>query len=177
MTWRLKFLFLVTGLWLGFSQVGLTFQLLYSQGASVIFYFALVVLWLLGSIIALSFFNSKTYGYLLKILSWLLFLVTTNVCINQPFTNLSLVCVLSAVIVFGMFAGWFFKDSVASYKNIKTFLLYENNGFIMGYAISGLMLLYSVKAVNRVVLMIGLLLIIVETIQLVRGKRQPEEAI
>ena len=50
MAQRLKFEFLLTGFWLGASQVALTFHLLYSQGASVIYYFGLIFLWLLSAV-------------------------------------------------------------------------------------------------------------------------------
>lgn len=156
---RYRLEFLLTGLWLGLSQVALTFHLLYSQGASVIFYFALIFLWLLASVIAIFFIEKKLTGFILKLLSILSFVFTAYLARVESFTTLSLAITIVAVVLTGLFSGYFFKTAVEKCESISTFLLIENNGFIFGYGLGGLFLFYSIMTVDIFTVLAGFIVL------------------
>lgn len=155
---RSGFDFFFTGFWLGTSQVALAFHLLYSQGASVIYYFALIALWLSGSVVALAFVSNASSGPWLKAACLVLFLLSALVARADAFSTTSLAVLLLAVISFGVYAGWFLRVSVGRIGEVRRVMLHENNGFILGYALSGMLLFYSVLAIDLIGLVSGLFL-------------------
>ena len=154
----MKLEFFVTGFWLAVCQVALTFHLLYSQGASIVYYFVLLLLWLAASTLALFVFKSRSGLSMLKLISLVTFLLACYMARSEAFTNISLIFVLLSVVVFGLFAGWFFKESVERSNNVSGFLLIENNGFILGYILAGVLLFYSIMTLDMVAIILGLLL-------------------
>lgn len=156
---RTNWEFFFTGFWLGASQVSLAFHLLYSQGASVVYYFALIALWLLGSVLSLLLLGRASLGPWLKASCLALFLASVIAARTNAFDSLSLILLVSAIAAFGLYAGWFLKFSVGGLGDVRAVMLHENNGFIAGYAAGGVLLFFSVVAIDLLSLFCGCLLL------------------
>lgn len=154
----------VNGFWLGSAQVGLVFHLIYSQGAGVLFYFSLISLWLLGSIAGMKLVSDRYLALKLEIAALVSFGVAALVARSAPFTAWSLVCVLLAVILISGYAGWFLKSRTTAYGDVSRVLLFENNGFVAGYAVAGALLFYSIKAIDILTAFVLTVCIIFEVI-------------
>ncbi|MBZ0189517.1 MAG: hypothetical protein K8F91_24940 [Candidatus Obscuribacterales bacterium] len=139
---------LLTGFWLGEAQVGLGFHLIYSQGAGVVYYFALLAVWLFGSILGMRLINSARTAFFVQIFSALAFPTAALMSRSMPFTILSLLSILTAVLAISSYAGWFLKSRIAVYNDVSRVLLYENNGFILGYAFAGMLLFFSISKID-----------------------------
>ncbi|MCA9803682.1 MAG: hypothetical protein KC777_17040 [Cyanobacteria bacterium HKST-UBA02] len=167
----------VNGFWLGSAQVGLVFHLIYSQGAGVLFYFALIALWLLGSIAGMKLVNNRYLAMKLEVAALIFFGLAALVTRSAPFTPWSLACVLLAVILISGYAGWFLKSRATAYGDVSRVLLFENNGFVLGYAVAGALLFYSIKAIDILTAFVMTVCIIFEficPIVISRGSDNPD---
>ncbi|MBI1272435.1 hypothetical protein GC174_18570 [bacterium] len=154
--------YFAAGFWLGVSQVALGFHLLYSQGAAVVYYFALVSVWLFGSVIALVALKSKVKGVYLGLGCLLLLIVAFGAARLQPFGAMSLALLLLSSLIQGVFAGWFLKSRIALGGSVSSVMLHENNGFISGYGVAGALLFFSVSKLDLLAVGAGVLWIMVE---------------
>ncbi len=140
---------LLTGFWLGHSQVALGFHLLLSQGAGVAFYFAMLALWLAGALAGTITPVGGRRGLALQAVAaggFGLALVTAR---NLPFSPWSLGTILAAVLLLGAFGGWFIQDrATAAGKGAARVLFHENNGFVLGYGCAGMLLLVSIPLLD-----------------------------
>ncbi|MEZ4537309.1 MAG: hypothetical protein R3D26_20260 [Cyanobacteriota/Melainabacteria group bacterium] len=124
---RAAAVYFAAGFWLGVSQVALGFHLLYSQGAAVIYYFALVSVWLAGSVIALVAIKSKFKGVYLGSGCLLVLFGAFTAARLEPFGSMSLLVLLLSGLVQGVFAGWFLKSRIACGGSVSSVMLHENN--------------------------------------------------
>lgn len=143
-----------TGLWLGLMQVSLGFALLCGAGASILYYFLLVTIWICGSAAGVLLSGGRVRTICLC-LAMLLALGSFGVLRTYPFAIAGTILCLSAGLLCGAYAGLFFRDSIGKWKEIRNVLLHENNGFILGYAAATLLLFVSVMALNMVALLLG----------------------
>ena len=164
--------YFAAGFWLGVSQVALGFHLLYSQGAAVIYYFALVSVWLAGSVIALVAIKSKVNGFYLGCGCLLVLMAAFIAARLEPFGSLSLLVLLLSGLVQGVFAGWFLKSRIACGGSVSSVMLHENNGFIVGYAAAGALLFFSISSLDLLALGSGVLWVLVEVLAK-RGSEKP----
>lgn len=152
----------LTGFLFGSAQVGTYFHLLLSEGGASILYFLLILFWLLGSITGMYLTGKKRMGLIYKILCLLLYSLTVVACEWVEaffFSSFMTLVILLCAFTFGAFAGWFLQDRVEQYKDARIVLLYENNGFILGYLISSALLFFSSDFTSSVVLLTGLLIL------------------
>lgn len=149
----------VTGFWLGLTQVGLGFHLLASQGAGALFYFATLALWLGGGVAGTLHRRSTTFGRGLLLSATVAYLHTALVARWSPFTGWSLIAGLFSIALAGAFAGWFLQDRAAlSSSGVAATLFHENNGFLAGYAVAAMLLLFWIPALDGLACTLGLLL-------------------
>lgn len=156
--------YFAAGFWLGVSQVALGFHLLYSQGAAVVYYFALVSVWLFGSVIALVALKSQFKEVYIGCGCLLLLVAAFGMARLQPFGALSLALLLLSSLVQGVFAGWFLKSRIASGGSVSSVMLHENNGFIAGYGVAGALLFFSISKLDLLAVGAGVLWILVEAL-------------
>ena len=147
---RATFDLLLTGFWLGSAQVGLGFHLMRSQGAGAGFYFALLALWLAGSLAAVAWRVPPRAGSALRLGAMAAFGLAALWTRDLPFSAWSLGAALAAILACGAFAGWFLVDRAGAGREVARVLFYENNGFILGYAVAGTLLFFSIPAIDAV---------------------------
>ncbi|MCW5824718.1 MAG: hypothetical protein KIT34_18110 [Cyanobacteria bacterium TGS_CYA1] len=152
----------LTGFLFGSAQVGTYFHLLLAEGGASILYFLLILVWLLGSLAGMFLPFKKELGTTYKLVCLLLFALSVIVCefVQSLFfscwmTFIVLLCAFS----FGAYAGWFLQSRVERYKDAGFVLLYENNGFTLGYFTSAALLFLSSDFTNALVLVSGCLLL------------------
>lgn len=152
----------LTGFLFGSAQVGTYFHLLLAEGGACVLYFLLILFWLLGSITGMFLLGKKQMAVTYKILCLLLYATTIVLCefveslFFSPFMTF---VILLCAFIFGAYAGWFLQNRVEQRKDARLVLLYENNGFILGYLISTALLFVSSDLTNCVVLITCLLLL------------------
>lgn len=161
---RAAAVYFAAGLWLGVSQVALGFHLLYSQGAAVIYYFALVSVWLAGSVIALVAVKSKVNGFYLGCGCLLVLMAAFSAARLEPFGFMSLLVLLLSGLVQGVFAGWFLKSRIAYGGSVSSVMLHENNGFLVGYGVAGALLFFSISSLDLLALGSGVLWVLLEAL-------------
>lgn len=152
----------LTGFLFGSAQVATYFHLLLAEGGASILYFLLILVWLLGSLLGMFAPFKKELASVYKIACLLLFTLSIVVCefvqslfFSSWMTFIVLLCAFS----FGAYAGWFIKSRVEQYKDASFVLLYENNGFTLGYLLSATLLFLSSDFTNALVLVSGYLLL------------------
>jgi hypothetical protein len=147
-----------TGAWLGAAQASLGFAMLIGVGASALVYFALLAGWIAsGAVGAATVEPSRDLGHFVTAL---LALVTTRVlAIIAPFATITLIAALVGSAACGSYAGFFIASAGARAADQRTFLLRENNGFVVGFAAASALLFLSVRTLDALVLASGLMLL------------------
>lgn len=146
---------IATGLWLGLVQVALGFALMAGAGGTASLFFALLFAWLAGG----------AFGALLgrpRILlgGALLAAAAGRAALPAwPFSTGALALALAAGAAAGAYAGAFLRERAALWGDVRALLLWENNGFVAGYAIAGALLLASRPALDVTAAALGVLLL------------------
>lgn len=141
-----------TGLFLGAAQVALLFHLLAGCGALVILPFLFVLIWITGSIAGLYAPRAKHFGLGALGLGALGFLLVMHLPENMRFSPYANSAVYSTGFAFGIFAGIYLKTYTTKTEEVRRVLLYENNGFVMGYALAAALLFVSTNAIDTIVI-------------------------
>lgn len=149
MSGRQTFELILTGFWLGTAQVGLGFHLMRSQGAGAGYYFAMLAIWLLGSLAGLAFLRRVRTGMAFQVLSAGAIFLACWSTRQIPFSGWSLASALVALLMCGAYAGWFLERRIAAGGDVARVLFQENNGFVLGYICAGALLFFSIPAIDR----------------------------
>ncbi len=157
----------LTGVFLGLAQLELTFITIAKLSSSIIWYFMLLCIWLLASLLG-TYFEQYMIAKLpilanfkyLKAIMLLICIVLNIYCFNFDF-NFNYTysgLILLAVLANGFYAGSFLASQYQKKLSLNI-LLCENNGFILGYIIGYLMLFFAQPFYVFMVLTIGLILL------------------
>lgn len=161
----------VTGLWLALWQVALAATLLRTAGATVQSFFALTATWLLGGVVgarwagrgALPGSSPLDAGWAERS-RWARRLLPAALLLGVAARLLGAALTLSpaaagaallAGAVAGAYAGVFIATRAASWPEVSRLLLTENNGFVLGYAAAGALLLWRAPWLDAAALMLG----------------------
>jgi len=149
---------LLTGAWLGLTQVALGFALMSGHGGSATLYFALTATWLAGG--AGGVFCGARLG--LPLLAGALSLAAGArlSLLFAPFGHLGLLLSLAAALAAGAYAGHFLRDRAREWPRVGALLLAENNGFIVGYVAAGALLFVDARWLDGLVAGLGGALIV-----------------
>jgi hypothetical protein len=136
-----------TGAWLGSAQLILSFSLMRGAGASTMIFFLFLLTWLCGSAAGAACRPLRGQKTVVALLALTIALCAAAVVSldRAPFLDVSLAAGLLASFVGGLFAAVFYCDRTESWNEVRLVLLYENNGFIYGYALSALLLFLSAQ--------------------------------
>lgn len=161
----------VTGLWLALWQVALAATLLRTAGATVQSFFALTATWLLGGIVGarwagrargpgslpLNAAGAECAGGLPRLLPAALLLGVGARLLGAAltFSPAAAGAALLAGAVAGAYAGAFIASRAASWPAVAQLLLTENNGFVLGYAAAGALLLWRAPWLDAAALLLG----------------------
>lgn len=147
-----------TGLWLALMQVSLGFALLCGAGATILFYFLLIAIWIAGSA-----FGVLARGRISSMVCFLLAMalaIAAHVSLAmQPFGGAGFLICLASGLLCGFYAGLFFRERIAGLNNVRLVLLHENNGFMAGYVVATLFLFVSVTALHVVAIVLAAALV------------------
>lgn len=160
-----------TGLWLAQWQVALAVTLLRTAGATVQSFFALTAAWLLGGVCGARWLNrgstgeprrssaggavdSDGAGRLLP-MALLLGVAARLLGAAAPFSPAAAGVCLGAGAAAGAYAGVFIASRAASWPEVSRLLLTENNGFVLGYATAGALLLWRAPWLDAAALLLG----------------------
>ncbi len=152
---RIRTELVLTGFWLGVSQVGLAFHLLFTQGAHVVHYFMLLTLWLSGSACGLLYGLRKMIGIGLAAGGLLLYFATAGLSNAPALTAWSLAVIIMAVLAHSGYAGWYLRSRVQLTNAVREVLMFENIGFVCGYTVAACSLFFSIAAINLTSLISG----------------------
>jgi hypothetical protein len=149
-----------TGLWLGLTQVALGFAIMAGAGASAVFFFTLIAVWLAGGAAGILW-AKPAWATPLCALAIALFCLARLALAARPFGAGSLGVGLMAGLAAGVYAGAFFRDRSVAAGEVRRLLLHENNGFVSGYAAAAVLLLVAPRALDVIgpALGVGLLLV------------------
>lgn len=148
-----------TGAWLGAAQASLGFAMLVGVGASALVYFALLAGWIASGAVGAAV-RPRDGAHLSVALVALV--VTRLLSVFAPFATATLVAALACCAACGSYAGSFIASAGARADNQRTFLLRENNGFVVGFAAASALLFLSVHALDALVLVGGLGLLLMK---------------
>ncbi len=161
----------VTGLWLALWQVALAATLLRTAGATVQSFFALTATWLLGGVVGARWAgrgelvpgspplaaSAERAGWARRLLPAALGLGVGARLLGAalPFSPVAAGAVLVAGAVAGAYAGVFIATRATSWPEVSRLLLTENNGFVLGYAAAGALLLWRAPWLDAAALLLG----------------------
>jgi len=149
------------GAWLGAAQASLGFAVLIGVGASALVYFALLAGWIAaGAVGAATATRSRDVGHFAA--AFAVLAVTRLLSIAQPFATVTMLVALACCAACGSYAGYFIANAGARARNQRRFLLWENNGFVLGFALASLLLFFSVRALDALVAVGGASLLVVK---------------
>lgn len=146
---------LVTGAWLGFAQVALGFEVMMGAGGGVMLFFALTAAWLAGGVIGARWLGREAGPALIGLVLLALGGARTALLL-WPLSHVGLGIALLAGAVTGLYGGAYLAGRAARGLPAARLLLYENNGFLLGYAGAGLALLGYAPLVDLLALVLGL---------------------
>jgi len=150
---------LATGAWLGFVQVALGFELMAGGGGGVMLFFALTAAWLAGGAIGARWLGQQARPALLGLVLLALGGARTALLL-WPLGRAGLVIALLAGTVAGLYGGAYLAGRAARGRPAASLLLYENNGFLLGYAGASLALLGHAPLLDGLILALGLVLML-----------------
>lgn len=128
------------GLYFAVCQVGYFIQLEFYLSATVVSFYAMLGMWLLGGLA----------GLLIRKDSVTLVLVVASLCAYYAFGwavrqypyDLRLVPLyMSLIFATALYSGYFFRHARAQFDRVKSLFFHENNGFLLGYVLAVLELL------------------------------------
>ena len=151
----------MAGFWLGVSQLALAFQLLFTQGSNVIYYFFMIAVWLTGSCIGLFLPTQRKVGSIILIFAVMLFAVAATVSRSDDNMTLSMVVILLSAIVSSCYAGWLLRSRSILLNAVKDVLFLENTGFIIGFALTSVLLLTTLWFIDYLSLGSGIVLLLI----------------
>jgi len=149
---------LATGAWLGAAQASLGFAMLVGVGASALVYFALLAGWIAAGAIGASLRSRDVVHFAVAFAT---ILATRALVALAPFATITLFVALACCAACGSYAG-FFIASGGGAREPRRFLLLENNGFVLGFAVASVLLFVSVRAVDALVALGGGTLLLVK---------------
>ncbi|MBZ0318104.1 MAG: hypothetical protein K8L91_16910 [Anaerolineae bacterium] len=123
---------LLVGLFLGFIQTGLFFQLSFTFSSSFRTYVMMVICWLVGSVLGLRVATKwavPTNGFLL--IALLAYGISSVALHLRPFETTFGILYALLIILMGIYPGVFFARMSSIYQARRLFFQ-ENNGFIIG---------------------------------------------
>jgi len=128
-----------TGGWLGMQQVALGFALLAGAGATAALFFALIAAWVAGGAAGALFGRRPA----LLLGTGLGLAVIAELSLGTwPFAAAPIGLAMVAGAACGAYASVFLRDRASVWGDARGLLLWENNGFLGGYALGGLLLLF-----------------------------------
>lgn len=140
---------LSAGLMLAVYQVGYFITLEFHLSSTYIAYFAVLGVWLLGSLIGLWLPRSTGRwpligaGMAAYYANAVLFAVVSYNLLVLP---LSLLCVLTT----GLYGGYFFRQARRDFPSARVLFFHENNGFLVGYFVAFAQLLFHGQTSLRI---------------------------
>ena len=146
---------LATGAWLGLAQVALGFEIMAGAGGGVMLFFALTAAWLGGGALGARWFGRQAGPALIGLVLLALGAARTALLFG-PLSRMGLGVALFAGAVTGLYGGAYLAGRAARGLPAAPLLLYENNGFLLGYAGASLALLGHAPLVDLLVLLLGL---------------------
>jgi hypothetical protein len=146
---------MATGTWLGLTQVALGFEVMAGGGGGVMLFFALTAAWLGGGAIGARWLGRQAGPALVGLVLLALGGARTALLL-WPLDRAGLVVALLAGAVTGLYGGAYLSGRAARGLPAASLLLYENNGFLLGYAGASLALLGHAPLVDMLVLVLGL---------------------
>lgn len=145
----------VTGFWLALVQVSLAFALVAGAGASALLFFALTGIWLGGGALGGWLVRGRAVTVLLA--AALIVCVAARIFLFlRPFSPIGTVAGLMAGGFCGAYAAAFLAERSALWANARAVLLHENNGFVLGWVVGALLLIFSANLLAAVALALGL---------------------
>ena len=163
----------VTGAWLGLVQVALAFSVMAGAGAAATLFFALTASWLAGSASGILGARGPRVTALLLGAGLMGLIVARWWLAEAPFSAGALVAGLAAAFAGGAYAGAFLGDRARAWGDVRFALFHENNGFVVGYALGGSLLLADMRALDAAVA-IGAVLAVAWRLRALRlGLRAP----
>jgi len=150
---------LLTGIWLGLSQVCLGFSIMASAGASALWFFLTLLIWLCGSAAGVVLLKPGTGRYLIFV-ALLSAIAARQALMSLPFDNGALIIGLSAAFILGAYAGLFFRERSMEWNQVRLLLFYENNGFLLGFVAGSALIFVSGVALTSAVFLSGSVLVI-----------------
>ena len=142
---------LVTGLWLGLAQVALSFALLVGAGASALQVFLVTAAWLAGGAIGTRSQRSTP----LLALALAALVVGRLALAFAPFARGATALALVAAVACGAYAGSFLATRATIFGDARAVLFHENNGFLAGWILGGVMLFVHPLGLDVIVLVLG----------------------
>jgi len=144
-----------TGLWLGLQQVALGFALMAGAGGTAILFFAFLAAWIAGGAVGAAWGRRPR----LSLAAAFVLAVAARLALEAwPFTPLSIAVTLAAGAASGAYAGLFLRERAPAWGDPRRLLLWENNGFVSGYALAGILLFWSSHVLEGLTAVLGLLL-------------------
>jgi hypothetical protein len=150
-----------TGAWLGAAQASLGFALLIGVSASALVYFALLAGWIAAGALGAAAVDRSRDGA--HFAGAVVAMVATRVlAVVAPFSTPALLVALACCALCGSYAGFFIARAGRRATDQRAFLLRENNGFVVGFAVASLLLFVSVHTLDAALLLSGLALLVVK---------------
>jgi hypothetical protein len=133
---------LITGFWLGATQISLGFCLMSGAGASSLMIFLLIAIWIAGSAAGVSLIKARI-GILVFLFALALCLASRILFHVFPYGGIGTAVGLAAAFCCGGYAGSFLRTRTADWGEVRRVLLHENNGFIAGCFLGTCILFFS----------------------------------
>jgi hypothetical protein len=147
-----------TGAFLGLVQTALGFALLLGTGASALLFLALIGAWIAGGALSAALLVPRARGRTEARLLALALLAPAGARMalaSWPFHPLAAAAGLGAGAIAGGYAGVFLGLRARAWKDARSLLLHENNGFVAGIAAGGALLFVSTHMVDAAVVLAG----------------------
>ncbi len=137
---RAVFLAFTAGLYFALAQLGYFRQLEFDWSSTYVAYFSTVGLWLVGSLIGLCL-TRRDLELPLLALGLAAYHGTWLTISTHPFDSRFLPLYWLAIATTALYTGYFFRHARAAFASPRLLFFHENNGFLVGYALGGTVLL------------------------------------
>lgn len=152
----------LTGACLGVMQVVLSISVMSGTGGAATTFFFFLLCWLLGSGAGTWF--ERLSGRHLSIALLFGAAVASVLAVvfldNKPFDSNAGTLGFLAAFLCGLYGGVFYRDRTARWKEVRLVLLYENNGFIIGYIAAALGLFTFMNWVRLLALFLAVIVVL-----------------